>query len=174
MIKIFGDSFAANKDGWGYKLTTANFSSNGASEYRIYRSFLENYNSSDVVIFCHTHWSRVFLKDSVTLLKSRQLNTHPQCDLIISDLMGKNEKDFFNILLEIWDEDYLQTTYWLMVEKMFKVPNSLHITFFEDIKHERIYNFNCVWHSNKGNINHMNQYGNNYIYNILSNLIKQP
>lgn len=164
---IFGDSFAANKDSdsWssmlGIHFESENLATNGSSEYRIWRSYKDNatrIGKEDTVLFCHTSTTRVYLKDSTSLL-SRLLPSHPVCDLILSDVFAKKEKKFIAILKEIWDERYFEDTYKLLREDLNKVPNSIHIDFFSRGP------YNAIWKNNPGNINHMSKQGNRLVLN---------
>lgn len=165
MIWIFGDSFAANRglNSWteilSQKYETKNYSSNGSSEYRIWKNYhsqKHNIQENDRVIFCHTSPYRIFLKNSQPLL-SRLLTSHKSCDLIFNDVFSKNEKDFVNVLKKIWDDDFFKDTYDLYVADLKTVPNSIHITFFDTDIVESFYH---IWMQHKGNINHMTEVGN--------------
>jgi len=162
-IWIFGDSFAASesKDSWTTFAgqTVVNKSKNGSSEYRIwktYQDFKHDIHETDTVIFCHTSSSRIYLKNSESL-SSRLLASHPVCDLIFSDVFAKKEIKFIKILKEIWDDDYFQDTYNLLVADLKTVPNSVHLNFFD----AGVYN--TIWKDNPGKINHMDSTGNNLV-----------
>lgn len=175
-IWIFGDSFAAsNKHGsWvrslGITHEVINHATNGASEHRIwktYRTHAIKIKPEDRVIFCHTSPSRVYLKDSKSSL-SRMLRSHPVCDLIFSDVFAKAEQQFMNILQTIWDDEYFDDTFNLIVRDLQSVPNSIHITFFDS----NIKNYYDVWMEHPGNINHLSAQGNVIVYtDIVNNLI---
>jgi hypothetical protein len=162
-IWIFGDSFAANTtlESWSAMLgqNVKNLARNGSSEYRIWRAYKHNKDliqPEDTVIFCHTSFSRVYLKNSEPLL-SRLLPSHPFCDLIFSDIIDKQEIQFINILKKIWDEEYFKDTYNLMINDLKNVHNSVHLNFFEDPF------YNSIWKNNPGTINHMNAEGNRLV-----------
>jgi hypothetical protein len=170
-IWIFGDSFASSSDSksWSKMLgpNVINLASNGSSEYRIWKTYQQhkiNINPSDRVIFCHTSFSRVYLKNTETIW-SRLLPSHPLCDLILADIHDKKEDKFISILKQIWDEIYFRDTYELMYKDLTSVPNSIHLNFF---------NSSCyydIWTSNPGNINHMDNAGNCMVLeNILEEL----
>ena len=139
MIWIFGDSFASNRgvSSWtellAQKFSVRNYSSNGSSEYRIWKNYhLQKYNIqySDMVIFCHTSPSRIFLKNSESSM-SRFLSSHRFCDLIFNDVFSKKEIQFIDILKRIWDDEFFNDTYNLYLADLRSVPNSIHITFFD-------------------------------------------
>ena len=174
MIWIFGDSFAASSDNdsWVTKLgTTKNFASNGSSEYRIFKNYqlqVEHIKPTDVVLFVHTSPSRIFLKDK-NQLSSRLLTSHTHCDIIINDVFEKKEKEYIKILESIWDEDYFNDTFDLIVDKLIHVPNSIHVTFFESSRTD-ITNLNHIWLANRGEVNHMNVTGNQLVVDIIKQL----
>lgn len=176
MIWIFGDSFSANSspDSWvsilSQQIKLLNYSANGSSEYRIWKNYQhrkERILPTDIVIFCHTSPSRIFLKNNVLTL-SRLLGTHAFCDLIFNDVFSKKETTFIKILKTIWDEEFFCDTYNLYVNDLKKVPNSIHITFFELTTIESFYN---IWTSNKGKVNHMDKQGNLLVAQELLNRI---
>jgi hypothetical protein len=161
-IWIFGDSFSANETthSWLHLLKTYGKvvprSHNGSSEHRIWKTYQQNkrfIKPNDVVIFCHTSASRVYLKSGSNLL-SRKLLSHPVCDLIFGDVFAKQETKFINILKTVWDDEYFEDTYNLLVEDLKRVPRSVHINFFD----AGIYN--TIWQTNPGKINHMDNTGN--------------
>jgi len=163
MIKvwIFGDSFAASKHkhSWTRLLNyhVVNRASNGSSEYRIWKAYQKakrDIGPKDKVIFCHTSYSRVYLKNTITDLMSRWLSTHRFCDIILSDIQHKQETKFIKILKTIWDDVYFYDNYNLLLEDLKRVPNSMHINFFEDGVYRSTYQ------SYPGDINHMSKEGN--------------
>lgn len=177
MIWIFGDSFANSSDesSWSYMLSVMcdvnNKSSNGSSEYRIWKNYkLHNSKiaSDDIVIFCHTSPYRIFLKDDQAL-SSRQLSTHKSCDLIINDVFGKNETSFIELLKTIWDDQFFEDTYNLYVKDLKKVPNSIHLSFFDN---DLVDSLKCTWEDNKGSVNHMNNEGNEIVLKWVLDRIK--
>jgi hypothetical protein len=175
MIWIFGDSFSASKspESWVSLLDQPvnNFASNGSSEYRIYKNYYAercNIGTSDTVLFVHTSPSRIFLKDNRSI-SSRHLESHTNCDIIINDVFEKKEKEFMQILESIWDDEYFDDIFDLIIDKLQTVPNSIHITFFETNRADVI-QLHHVWAANSGNINHMNEDGNRLVANIVKQL----
>jgi len=170
-IWIFGDSFANNDSEYSWvsllakSHTVINKSSNGSSEYRIYKTYnhyKEQIHSTDHVLFVHTHSSRIYLREDQEL-DSRKLNTHKNCDLIFSDIYHKKEQKYIDILENIWDDAYFVDNYSLLLDKLLSVANSTHITFFEN--HHGLYSYYDTYSNNKGSVNHMNELGNNIVYN---------
>ena len=171
-IWIFGDSFSASKHKHSWtkllKYPVTNCSSNGSSEYRIWKSYQQakkHIGPNDKVIFCHTSYSRVFLKNTITDLLSRMLPSHVFCDLILADIQHKQETKFINVLKTIWDDSYFYDNYKLFEEDLKRVPNSIHLNFFENTEYRNVY----IHHT--GTINHMDQHGNLVIGNHLNKLL---
>lgn len=171
-IWIFGDSFASSKHSYAWtsllsdRGVVINEASNGSSEYRIWKKYHTNKKfiaNNDIVIFCHTSPSRIFLKDNVSIL-SRVLPSHPLCDLIFSDIFTKQENRFIKILKEIWDDEYFQDTYNMLVTDLKSVSNSVHLNFFEEGT------CNSLWKDWPGEINHLNMTGNQLVF---QHIIKQ-
>ena len=177
MIWIFGDSFSASNhpESWVSLLNIPvhNFGSNGSSEYRILKNYYaqkHNIASTDFVIFVHTSPTRIFLKND-KVISSRQLESHPNCDIIINDVFEKKEKEYIKILESIWDDDYFIDMFNLIVDKLQTVPNSLHITFFKTNRTD-IIQLNHIWAANAGNINHMDATGNRIVVDTIRRLIR--
>lgn len=173
-LYIFGDSFSVGNHGsWASMLTSKfdviNFSSNGSSEYRILKIYQQHKNiiENDRILFCHTDPSRIYLKDNSTLL-SRLLPSHPQCDLILSDIYSKKEQKFIDTVESIWDEDFFNDIFKLMFNAT-HVSRSFHVTFFNSVECTSLYD---IWKSHPGNINHLSQEGNLLAYNIINSLIR--
>jgi len=161
-IWIFGDSFGASTSSRSWTQLLSAYgrvvvkASNGSSEHRIWKSYQQSkqyIKPEDTVIFCHTSPGRIFLKNTETIL-SRLLPSHPLCDLILSDIIAKKENKFIKILKSIWDDEYFDDTYNLLVEDLKRVPRSVHINFFEN----GIYQ--TIWKQYPGRINHMDRKGN--------------
>ena len=176
MIWIFGDSFSTsnNSGSWVRLLNESvkNFSNNGSSEYRILKNYNEqqhNISSTDIIIFVHTSPTRIFLKDD-RIISSRTLESHTKCDIIINDIFVKGEQEYIKILESIWDEEYFNDIFDLIVDKLQSIPNSLHITFFETNRKD-IVQLNHAWITNPGNINHMDPAGNCMVVDTIRRLI---
>ena len=174
MIWIFGDSFASSDQdlSWINIIgNTQNFASNGSSEYRILKNYLlqkSNIKETDSILFVHTSQSRIFLKDDREL-SSRMMSSHVNCDIILNDIFEKKEKQYIEILKSIWDDEFFDDIFNLIVDRLLEVPNSYHITFFESSRAELI-NLNHIWVTNPGNINHMNETGNRLVADYIKQL----
>lgn len=175
MIWVFGDSFSADSRGWPGMLNSKTTGFRGSSEFRIYRNYLTHkhlISESDTVIFCHTHMSRVYLKDENRSLSSRLLESHPFCDLLFNDVIGKQEKNFIRILDEIWDDSFFEYVYFKLISDSKAVKNSIHITFFNDMATQfNLIDFSSYFKTNRGKINHLDDAGNLEVYKNLVTLI---
>ena len=175
MIWIFGDSFASSGQDLSWTSIigdTQNFASNGSSEYRILKNYLlqkPNIKENDLVLFVHTSQSRIFLKDDREL-SSRMLSSHVNCDIIFNDVFEKKEKQYIEILELIWDDEFFNDIFNLIVDKLLEVPNSHHLTFFESSRVELV-NLNHIWLTHQGEINHMNSIGNQLVAEIINQLV---
>ena len=175
MIWIFGDSFASSGQDLSWVSivgNTQNFASNGSSEYRILKNYLSqksNIKETDSILFVHTSQSRIFLKDDREL-SSRLLSSHANCDIIVNDIFEKKEKQYIEILKSIWDDEFFDDMFNLIIDKLLDVPNSCHVTFFESSRIELV-NLNHIWVSNPGNINHMDENGNRLVAEIINQLM---
>jgi hypothetical protein len=169
MIHVFGDSFSIDNsnDSWITRLNATSYSTCGASEYRIWKTYQLNKHliaPTDIILFCHTSPYRIFLKDNSTLL-SRLLPSHPFCDIIINDIISKKESKFISVLNTIWDDEYFNDTHVLLVNDLKKTPNSFHFTFFES---DIVHSFYETWVTNTGKINHLTINGNDIVYRDIS------
>lgn len=173
-IWIFGDSFASSKadESWTQLLSAwgqvVNKAQNGSSEYRIWKTYQQNkefIGANDRVIFCHTSHSRIFLKNTESLL-SRLLPSHPFCDIIFGDIISKKENKFINVLRTIWDDEYFEDTYNLLVNDLKNTPKSVHINFFETGL------YNSIWRTCPGKINHLSITGNLLVLQELARRLK--
>ena len=63
--------------------------------------------------------------------------------------------------IKIYDFEYQKFVYNLIVEEIMKIPNTIHITFHNrDDTNIIPNNLSKIWESNTGQINHMNDKGN--------------
>jgi hypothetical protein len=146
-ILICGDSFSTDyqsKDstlvGWVNLLSNdflvSNYSTAGASEYRILKQIENNDISNyDGVIVCHTSPYRVYIKQHPVYKND---TFHKNTDLIykdveyhlskINDPVLKTAKDYYEL---IFDEEYYEEIYFLMQDKIVDKTKSrpcLHLT----------------------------------------------
>lgn len=177
-LYIFGDSFSSDHVDhrcWVNNLKKhfeiINCSQRGISEYRIWKNYkknVENIKKDSKILFCHTSPYRVYLKDSYYTI-SRNLESHPYCDIILEDIYSKKEKKLIEVVESIWDEEYFKDQYNFVCNDLLAVQKSYHVTFFET--HYDFVNLNSVWKNNGGNINHLNVNGNQIVSEKIISLI---
>lgn len=179
---IFGDSFAASSSpsSWCNLLGNpiANHAINGASEYRISKTWNLHNNlisSNDVVIFCHTNPHRIFVPDSVDY-PARKLSTHPHCDLVLGDALNSS-KEWINAAstyIKYFHDDEYSIDIWAMLVDNITIDiedigcKSIHTSGF---KIDAVDNFYEIAKNNPGNINHMSIAGNKLVADYINGLI---
>lgn len=177
MIYIFGDSFSADNKGWPSIINSATTGYRGSSEYRIYKNYLEYKDlitDNDIVIFCHTHKDRVYLKDENQTLLSRLVDTHPFCDILFSDVVAKQEQDFVHLLKEIWDDKFFDYIYDKILKDCKDVPNSIHITFFKEMATTyNLIDYSEYYKNYKGKINHLTELGNHLVAEKIQDVLQE-
>jgi len=178
ILYIFGDSFSSDhvdSNCWinllFEKFEVINFSQRGISEYRIWKNYKKNKDiikDNSNILFCHTNPLRIYLKDSYSIL-SRNLESHPKCDIILEDIYSKKEKKLIEAVELIWDEEYFEDHFNFICNELLHIKNSYHITFFES--NRQFINLNYVWKAYAGDINHLNLQGNRIVTDKIFNLI---
>ncbi len=176
-IWIIGDSFSTNmtEDSWVVKISRnkeiENLSQNGISEYRIYKTFLNNFSSfseNDIVILCHTNPYRIYIPNRVPY-PTRKKQSHPYCDLVMGDVSrhGFLWKFISYIFVSyFFDEEYFLTQYNLLIKSMdtlIKDKNCriIHVSGFD--VDSPIISFYDLFENYRGNINHLNKQGNDLV-----------
>ncbi len=176
-LLIAGDSFSADwtkkYDGVGWvnmlenNFDVTNVSQAGVSEYKIYLQLKsQNLSEFDNIIISHTSAYRIPIQEH-PIHKGDLL--HNDCDIIFSDVeqhldnpVMKTAYDFYS---EIFHADYHCFVNSLIYKEIRKItPFGLHITFFDSFYSDAVLKFEDVFLDNKGNINHLNQLGNNIVY----------
>jgi hypothetical protein len=180
-ILIFGDSFSADtvKTSWPWlleqKYTVQNYSLRGASEYRLYCSFIKNLQaaqSADAVIFFHTNPHRVFVPDHVDYMR-RHTNSHTHSDMVANDVMTdpkwRNIADMY--YRNFFDEGLQNTLYAMLIQNISsRLKNVLHCSgFLEPGITKSFYNLR---ETNPGTINHFDSSGNQIVYNYIEQWIE--
>ena len=90
-LVIIGDSFSANKtkDSWTQKLHIPcdNLSSNGSSEYRIWKKICNtDISQYDIAVVVHTSPNRIYTTDNHIYPAD---HSHAHSDLIYNDVLNK-------------------------------------------------------------------------------------
>ena len=182
-LLIIGDSFSSSADphSWNMQLgqyETTNLSSNGSSQYRIYKTLI----STDLSIFTHiiiVHTSpyRIYVDHHPVHFNS---GTHKNCDLIYEDIkssqpteFSKNVAWYFENIFDLQQADDIHN---LLIEKMISITadyESLHVSFFPQETNNNIVNLSHFWGKYPGSINHLDKNGNkkvaefvNTVYNL--------
>ena len=189
-ILICGDSFAADwtvkysGQGWpnmianDYNVT--NLAQAGCSEYKIYKQLKSiDLNQFDKIIISHTSPYRIPIK--IHPVHSNDL-LHKNSDLIYSDIKDHSQTD--NKLLSIVDffENYFDfesaifnhTLICKEIELITSSYNTIHVI---SIDWNNLYlfdnmlNFEYLFKSNRGLINHYDEKGNQLIYKTIKNMV---
>ena len=184
-ILILGDSFAAdwsskskslgwvNKLSFGYDVT--NLAQAGVSEYKIYLQLQSvNPNDYDYVIVSHTSAYRIPIQEH-PIHKTDSL--HSNCDIIYSDVEQHLDnpimKTAYDFYCEIFNPDYFVFVNELIFDKIYNtIPSAKHITFFDSFYDDRVLKYESTFLSHKGNANHLNIVGNEFIYNEMKKILK--
>ncbi len=180
-ILVAGDSFAAKwqDTGWVDLLSkehqVTNVAQAGVSEYKIYKQIKDlDLSLFDCVIVSHTSPSRIHVKEHPL----HKVGTHKDCDLIFNDI---DRFDFFNKKLKIakgwfryfYDDEYQIDIYKLLREKInniITIPyiSLSHIKIVNELSLEKNHiDFSELWLTERGNINHYTEKGNQIILNTI-------
>ena len=179
---IFGDSFSTNMSihSWVYKISkdydVTNLSKNGVSQYRIYRTFLNNkdkISKNDTVIFCHTNPNRIYLPDR-TLYPTRQKDSHKECDLVLGDVdrHGLFWRFVSYVFIRFfYDEEYFNHQYDLMINEMDRIARDkncsiIHVSGF--VSRNYIIGIKDIFDKHRGDINHLSIQGNDLVVERIS------
>ena len=174
-IFVFGDSFAANPNGWVKLLgpDVINFSENGIGEYKIYKKVLSN-TGFDKAIICHTSPWRVHTRKH-PVHKNDPLRCNNDFMLNDVEYYSKINKEMNTVqeyLKNYYDPDYQSDMYDLIVNRLFQIRNTVHITFHDPDDTKKItHNFNHVWKQHPGDINHMSDQANEIIAEAMKDFI---
>lgn len=184
-LLVVGDSFSAdwsqlykNCSGWVNKLEPfyeiTNLSEAGAGEYKIMLQLKSvDVGLYDKLIICHTSPFRIYIKQHP--IHSNDV-LHYNCDLIYKDILEHKENFICNTAInffeQIYDIEYANVVHQLMVKELQATyPNAIHISFF-DLNISNVYYFYNEFKNYKGNINHLNERGNEIIYNKMLQLLE--
>jgi len=186
-ILICGDSFACDWSvkyndyaGWpnllAEKFTVKNLAQAGCSEYKILKQIQSQILTEyDLIIISHTSPYRIPVGQHPVHYKDV---LHKDSDLLYSDIKYHSEEN--NNLLSIvdffenyFDSDAFITFHTLLCEKiqlLTKSYNTLHLAHIDWqglYKFENFLEFNSLWQSNRGLINHYDAKGNQTIAEII-------
>jgi hypothetical protein len=174
-IAIIGDSFSYNNKGWPEQLEQQvhNKSQNGVGEYKIYKQYNKD-TECDRTIVCHTSPWRIHTPYNPVHSDKEE---RPQNDFLLKDVdyhskYNKEMMDVKRYWYKYYDPTYQLDLYKLIVEKLFTIPNSIHITFHHPDDTKIITNnFYDVSQSHPGNINHLSDQGNQIVSERIRKLL---
>lgn len=185
-IAVIGHSFAVDNEGWPSMLGVAqenNFAQKGVSEAKLYMQYLKIRDEHwDKIIVCHSNPCALYTPHHPVHHNKKERS---QTDWILGDIEYHRHRDkemqsVFEYLSKYSDPHYEYIVFDLFLDKMLEIPNSIHITFREDLdkmistdwikKIEN--NFNKIWVMNQGKINHMDIDGNTQVAKQLENVIQ--
>lgn len=187
-LLICGDSFAADwtakytGKGWPNLLSetyqVTNLAQAGCSEYKIYLQLINaDLSKYDFIIVSHTSPNRIYVKEHPIHFNDP---LHKNSDLIYTDLEEHSKKnksilsviDFYE---NYFDLDYAKFIHSLIckeIETMLDKTN-IPVIHIANIDWDDLYqfkdmvNFNQLFKTNRGLINHYNEEGNKIIYNAM-------
>jgi len=188
-ILIAGDSFAAdwkikhNGNGWVNMLSedydVTNIAQAGVSEYKIYQQLI-NHDTTiyDEIIISHTSAYRIPVVEHP--IHSKDI-LHSNCDLIYSDLKENEDNELAKIGVDffenLYDTDYALFVHDLMlkyIDSKYKHRQIINITFFEHgnlYKPKNFINFEKIFKENRGHINHLNDKGNQIVFDTIKKIL---
>jgi hypothetical protein len=185
-LLIVGDSFSSSghADSWTSLLLDfeiTNLSSNGSSEYRIFKKLINtDLTPFSYIIIVHSSPYRIYIDNNPLHADSQ---THQNCDLIYQDVKSAPQTEFTRNVIwyfeNIFNLNEANIIHNLLIEKMVALTSQyqvLHLSFFEDEKNINIINLNSIWKKYPGTINHLNDNGNKEVakfiktvYNVKNN-----
>jgi len=184
-VLLCGDSFSADytlkdkeSNGWPTLLSKdvdlTNVARAGASEYRIWRQLKDNINESyDTIIVSHTSPYRIYV-DKHPIHSDDPL--HSECDLIYNDIKGRGLTYIENWFENCFSDEHARDMHQLLmldIDRICLNHKIIHIGHL-DISapsNFNFVNFQHIWKSNPGSINHYNQLGNQSVYLKLRDII---
>ena len=102
---------------------------------------------------------------------------HNDCDIIFSDVSAHLDNPVMKTAYDFYSNIFYPEYFCFVNDLIYKeinnlVPNILHITFFDSFYPNSVLKFEEIFLDNKGMINHLNENGNNIIYQkVLCHLI---
>ena len=174
-IFVFGDSFAANKNGWVKMIPgdVTNFAENGIGEYKIYKKIMTNLNF-DKAIVCHTSPWRVHARIHPIHCDDPNRSNN---DFLLNDVehhskLNKEMSLVNSYLKKYFDADYQLDIYKLLVKEIMRLKDTINITFHNSEDTELIQsNFHDIWKTHPGQINHMSEEGNKIVSEKIQELL---
>jgi len=174
-LLIIGDSFSHNNNGWPSMLGVdfKNCSENGVGEYKVLKQ-IHNADSYDKILVNHTSPWRVHTPNHPVHKHSndRQHNDFMLTDVEYHSKVNKQMKIVNQYLKKYYDPTYQLNIYNLIVDKLLSIKNAIHITFHDPEDTAKINNnYNELWKTHPGNINHMSPIGNEVVADKIKKLL---
>jgi hypothetical protein len=86
--------------------------------------------------------------------------------------INKDMQVVYEYLRNYYDPVYQEDTYRLLVSELMRMPNTIHLTFHDPDDTKQIqHNFNHIYKTHPGDINHMSEAGNKIIVEEVKRLI---
>jgi hypothetical protein len=193
-ILICGDSFAADwtikhpGQGWPNMLAeqheVVNLAQAGCSEYKILKQLEStDLNTYDRIIVSHTSPYRIYVK---THPVHHNDPLHKNCDLLYADvkahaIKNKNLVPIVNYIENYFDLDYAKDIHRMLCKEIEQLLESVQdrVIHIANIDYTAIYtfknmiNFDNLFASNGGSMNHFDAKGNKEVFKILSTTLKR-
>jgi hypothetical protein len=193
-ILICGDSFAADwtvkhpGNGWPNMLAeqheVVNLAQAGCSEYKILKQLEStDLNTYDRIIVSHTSPYRIYVKKHPI---HHADSLHKDCDLLYSDIKAhaiknKNLVPIVNYIENYFDLDHATDIHRLLCKEIEQLVESIkdQVIHIANIDYKTIYsfknmiNFDNLFASNSGSMNHYDSKGNEEVFKILSTTLKR-
>ena len=182
-LLIAGDSFASDwlsgEPGWpnllANKYDVTNVAQAGCSEYKIYKQLCSvDLSKFDHIIVSHTSPYRIYTKENPV---HRNNPIHKDSCFIYSDVREHELYCITEFFEKYFDMEHAEHVHNLLLKDIENLcpKHAIHITSFE---WKRLYkcinwvNFNKVFVSHKGKVNHYSDKGNSIVYNRLLKELK--
>jgi hypothetical protein len=179
-ILLIGDSFSSSnhQDSWTKLLPNfdiVNLSSNGSSEYRIFKKLVKtDLTQFDYIVIVHTSPYRIYIDHNPLHVNSQ---THQTCDLLYQDVKSAKATKFTQNVAwyfeNIFNLDQADVIHDLLIEKIVKLTEAyqcLHLSFFEAEKNSNVVNLHSIWHEHPGSINHLDNNGNKKVAKFITTM----
>ena len=180
-IGLFGDSFGYQKKDESYpswvdllaeRYTVNNHCECGVSEYKILKQLQSaDLNSYDHIIVTHTSHSRVFVEYNPLHANSEY---HQNCDILFADIESRTDE--FSRACQLYykymfNDEHARDMHNLILKEigqMLAGKPVIHMTHFDHTglyKFNRLLEFNSLFLTNRGPVNHYNESANKEIFN---------
>jgi len=192
-ILICGDSFAADwtvkypgQEGWPNMLAkqheVVNLAQAGCSEYKIYQQLMSvDLNKFDNIIVSHTSCYRITVETHPVHANDP---LHKNSDLIYTDIKehSKSNKkllpivEFFENYFDTESAKFTHTLICKEIDQLLQSYNTIHISnliWDNNYKFNNMLNFEYLFKSSRGLMNHYNDAGNQEVFEILSTTLKR-